>query len=267
MKKRLLLGEFIGTFIMMFFGLGAGLASTVTDSKNSSFSIALLWGIAIIVAIYVTRFLSGAHFNPAVSVAMVIRGKLPLTRLPLYIIGQFTGAAAAAFTVYFIFSSSLEAYESANNIVRGSYESIATAKLFGEYYNRPDSIAHITMPHAAAAEALGTFILITVIFCLTDENFNERHERPSENLSPILIGLTVTCLICLISPITQAGFNPVRDFAPRLVTMTFGWGNMAFPDSSGGFFFVYILSPIIVSAAAALNFKYLILPIVKSKQN
>jgi glycerol uptake facilitator protein len=79
----------------------------------------------------------------------------------------------------------------------------------------------------------------------------------------MFIGLTVTSIIGLIAPLTQAGLNPARDFGPRLIAWIFGWGSAAFPDQSGGFFFVYILAPIIGGMLASLFFVYLIEPAMK----
>jgi glycerol uptake facilitator protein len=261
MRKKEIAGEFIGTFIMMFLGLGAGIVCNIFDTDMSLFDVALAWGIAIIIAIFATRHLSGAHFNPAVSVAMVITGKLSHKKLFGYILSQLCGAVLAAFIVYFLFSPYFPAYESMHNILRGSLESVESAKLFGDYYLHPGGV-QITMLHAAAAEAIGTFMLITLILLLTDE---ANLERPSEKLSPIIVGLSVALLICFFSPITGAGFNPARDFGPRLVTLVFGWGKWAFPDNSGGFFFVYILSPIIGSITSAFVFKKIIKPIFEKK--
>lgn len=89
------------------------------------------------------------------------------------------------------------------------------------------------MPLAMGAEAFGTFLLMLMIFCLT-EGCNLG--RPDNNLAPVFIGLTITSIICLIGPLTQAGLNPARDFGPRLVAWIFGWGDAAFPDQRGGFF-------------------------------
>jgi glycerol uptake facilitator protein len=259
MKLKEIAGEFIGTFIMMFLGLGAGIVYNIFAADMGLFDVALSWGIAIMVAIFAVRNLSGAHFNPAVSVAMVIAGKMSYKKLFHYILSQFCGAIAAAFVVYFLFSPYFPAYEAMHNILRGTFESVESAKLFGDYYLHPGGVS-ITMFHAMAAEAIGTFMLITIILLLTDET---NPERPSDKLSPVIVGFTVALLICFFAPITGAGFNPARDFGPRLVTLLFGWGEWAFPDSSGGFFFVYILSPIIGSVTASLIFSKIIKPIFK----
>jgi glycerol uptake facilitator protein len=259
MKIKEITGEFIGTFIMMFLGLGAGVVYNIFATDMGLFDVALSWGIAITAAIFATRNLSGAHFNPSVSIAMVVTGKMSYKKLFRYILSQFCGAVSAAFLVYLLFSPYFPAYEEMHNIIRGTFESVQSAKLFGDYYLHPGGV-QVTMFHAALAEAIGTFMLISIILLLTDD---ANPLCPSEKLSPVIVGLSVALLICFFAPITGAGFNPVRDFAPRLVTMIFGWGEWAFPDSSGGFFFVYILSPIVGSVVASLVFAKIIKPIFK----
>ena len=129
--------------------------------------------------------------------------------------------------------------------------------MFGEYYYLPGSAAVVSMPLAMGAEALGTFLLLLMIFALT-EGCNVG--RPSEALTPAFIGLSVTAVICLIAPLTQAGLNPARDFGPRLIAWTMGWGNASFPDQSGGFFFIYILSPVAGGILASLFFVKILEP-------
>ena len=123
----------------------------------------------------------------------------------------------------------------------GTEASIDTARMFGEFYPNPgDSMAVVSMPLAMVAEGFGTFLLVMFIFALT-EGCNVG--RPSDTMAPVFIGLSVSSIICLIAPLTQAGLNPARDFGPRLVSWLAGWGEVAFPDACcGGFFFVYILA-------------------------
>ena len=260
--KEEFLGEFMGTFILVLFGLGAICASTIFGSHNSLFQIALLWGVATMLAIFIGRHLCNAHYNPAVSVAMVVSGRMSAKRLPTYLLAQFLGGFFGALTVYLLFSPSIAEFESINGIVRGSFESVTTAKMFGEFYIQPGSTAKVTFALAMAAEIFGTFILITTIFMLTDScNVG----RPNDQLGPLFVGLTVTSAICLIAPLTQACLNPARDLGPRIVTMIFGWGKNAFPDNQGGFFWIYVLAPIIGSILSAVFFTKIIEPALKKR--
>jgi glycerol uptake facilitator protein len=159
-----------------------------------------------------------------------------------------------------LFAPSIGAYETAHGIVRGSTESIKTAMMFGEYYPNPGATAIVSLPLAIGAEALGTFLLVLMIFALT-EGCNVG--RPDDALAPVFIGLTVTSIICLIAPLTQAGLNPARDLGPRLVAWLMGWGDAAFPDRVGGFFYVYVLAPLLGGAVASIFFVFMLEPAMK----
>ncbi|TWH45107.1 glycerol uptake facilitator protein [Sporomusa sp. KB1] len=260
---REFLGEFFGTFLMVLFGCGSVAVSVLFNSHQGLFQIALIWGLSIGLAIYATRSLSCAHFNPAVTFAMVASKRMKASKIPVYISGQFLGALLAGFLLYLFFEPSIAAYETAHHIVRGTAESMSTGKMFGEYYQLPGSTAIVSMPLAMLAEGFGTFLLVLMIFFLT-EGCNVG--RPDNNLAPLFIGLTVSSLICLIAPLTQAGFNPARDLAPRLVAWMAGWGSYAFPDQSGGFFYVYVLAPIVGGLVAAVLFNYIVEPFMKKEQ-
>lgn len=251
-------GELLGTFILVLFGCGSVAVATLYGEYNSIFQIAMVWGIGVMLAIYLTRHMSCAHLNPAVSIAMVISKRMLIKKLPAYLCAQFMGAFLAGVAIYLLFAPSIEVYESSHAIVRGTAGSVETARMFGEFYTGGKAV--VSMPLAMAAEAFGTFLLLIFIFALT-EGCNVG--RPSDAMTPVFIGLTVTSIICLIAPLTQAGLNPARDFGPRLVAWLAGWGSAAFPDDRGGFFYVYILAPIVGGAVAALFFLYVIEPLMK----
>jgi len=259
--KSEFIGETLGTFVLVLFGCGSVAVSTLFGAHQGLMQIALAWGIGVTLAIYLTRHISCAHLNPAVSLAMVISTRMPLRKLSTYVLGQFMGAFLAGLTIYMFFAPSISNYENIHGIVRGTAESISTAKMFGEFYTSPGSLAIVSMPLAAGAEAFGTFILLLLIFALT-EGCNVG--RPDNALAPLFIGLTVSSIICLIAPLTQAGLNPARDFGPRMVAWIFGWGKAAFPDQSGGFFLVYVLAPIIGGAAASIFFIKVLEPAMKN---
>lgn len=264
MQKKELLGELLGTFILVLFGTGSVAVTVLFSAHQGLFQIAIIWGIGVTLAIYMGRHLSCAHFNPAVTIAMAVSGRMSVRKVFGYLAGQFLGAFLAGLTIYLLFSPSIAAYESAHHITRGALESVATAKMFGEYYIQSSSSAAASMWSAAGAEAFGTFLLVLAIFLLT-ESCNVG--KPAENMAPLFIGLTVTSAICLIAPLTQAGLNPARDFGPRIVAWIFGWGATAFPDAHGGFFWVYMLGPIVGGIIAALVFTKIIEPAMKAKNN
>src|SRR5439155_3291930 len=84
----------------------------------------------------------------------------------------------------------------------------------------------VSQPVAFAMEVLGTLILALAVFALTDER---NQAAPQSRLAPVFIGLTVAILISVIAPLTQACFNPARDFGPRLFAYLAGWGSVAIP--------------------------------------
>lgn len=256
------IGETIGTFVLTLFGCGSVAVAVLFNAHQGLMQIALAWGTGVMLAIYLTRHLSCAHLNPAVSVAMVICRRMRPKKLPLYLLGQFVGAVLAGLTLYLLFSSSIAAYESSHGIIRGTAESIKTAMMFGEYYPNPGMSAAVSLPLAVAAEAFGTFLLVLMIFALT-EGCNVG--RPDDALAPVFIGLTVTSIICLLAPLTMAGLNPARDLGPRLIAWLMGWGAAAFPDRVGGFFLVYVLGPLVGSVLASLFFVRVLEPAMNTK--
>jgi glycerol uptake facilitator protein len=133
---------------------------------------------------------------------------------------------------------------------------------FGEYFPSPGPLAGSVEPYyhdrradfdalvpestAFAAELLGTLLLALAVFALTDDR---NPAAPRAQLAPVFIGLTVAVLISVIAPLTQACFNPARDFGPRLVAYFAGWGEVAIPGPRGGFATVYLLAPTLGAVA------------------
>jgi glycerol uptake facilitator protein len=253
-------GETLGTFLLVLFGCGSVAVSVLFNAYQGLMQIALAWGVGVTLSIYLTRHLSCAHLNPAVTLAMVMSKRMPARKIATYLTAQFLGAFIAGLAIYLLFGPSITAFENTHHIARGSVDSVQTAKMFGEYYATPGATSVVSLPLAIAAEAFGTFLLVLIIFALT-EGCNVG--RPSDALAPLFIGLTVSSIICLIAPLTQAGLNPARDFSPRMVAWIFGWGSAAFPDKSGGFFLVYILGPIIGAMLASVFFVFAFEPTMK----
>jgi len=256
------IGELMGTFVLTLLGCCSVAVAVLFGEYNSIFQIGLVWGLGVTLAIFLTRNICCAHLNPAVSVAMVLAGRMNAKRLPLYLVAQLLGALLAGLVLFGLFSTSIEHYEAVNGIVRGSAASVDTARMFGEFYPNPgDAIATVSLPLAMLSEGFGTMMLALFIFGLTEDcNVG----KPSSDLQPLFIGLTVSSIIFFVAPLTQAGLNPARDFGPRVVAWLMGWGDAALPDAVGGWFWVYILAPILGGAVAAFLFKYILEPINKN---
>ena len=241
-------GEVIGTFLLVFFGCGAVATSVLTGAQSGVFQVAIVWGMGIATAIYLTGSLSGAHLNPSVTLAMAVWGGFPKARVLPYFGAQMAGALLASAVLFAIYGDALSAYETAHGIMRGGPGSEATAMIFGEYFPNPGGkplteAARLTMSpwSACFAEVTGTSLLLLVICGVTDER---NGSRPGV-LTPATIGLTVTLLISLLGPLTMACFNPARDLGPRIFSSLAGWGNVPFTVNGTGWLTVYIVAPLL----------------------
>ena len=268
MKERaaVYFGEFLGTFLLVFIGTSA-VAVAVLFNALIGLQVAAVWGLGVTLAIYATRHLSCAHLNPAVSLGMVLAGRMHPRLLLPYWAFQLLGGIAAGATVLLVFHGNIVGYESANAIIRGSPESMRTAMMFGEYFPNPGVPIlwfKVSMGSAMLVKGIGTFILVLMIFLLT-EGCNVG--RPSEGSSPIFVGGTVSAIIAITAPLTQAGINPARDFGPRIISFLAGWGSIAIPGPKGGFFWVYIAAPLLGGAAAAACFRFIIAPLMSARTN
>lgn len=242
------IGEFWGTFLLVFFGCGSVCAAIATGAQVGVFQVAIVWGLGIATAIYLCGALSGAHLNPAVTVSMAVWARFPWRRVAPYFVAQFAGAFVAAAVLYTIFGGALRTFETANGIVRGQAGSEASAMVFGEYFPNPsghpltfEARQRMSTPAAFGAEVVGTAILLLVIFCVTDE----RNKARPQALTAATVGLTVTMLISLLGPLTMACFNPARDLAPRIFSSLAGWGGVPFEVDGTGWLTVYIVAPVL----------------------
>ncbi len=252
-------GEFFGTFLLVFFGCGSVATAVLTGAQVGLFDVAMVWGLGIATAIYLTGSLSGAHLNPAVTLASAAYAGFPWRRVPGYWLAQLAGAFVASAAIYVIFAGHLAAYESAHAIIRGTPGSEASAMIFGEYYPNPGG--HALTPEArnlmtpASAffiEGLGTAILVLVILCSTDAR---NTSRPGV-LTAATIGLTITLLISLLGPLTMAGFNPARDLAPRMFSALAGWGSWPFQVNGSGWLVVYVFGPMTGGLVGGMIYHY-----------
>lgn len=267
-------GELLGTFLLVLLGCGVVHSAVLTGAQSGLWQIAIVWGLAIMVAIYAVGSVSGAHVNPAITIALAARGRFRWGMVLPYIVSQMAGAFIAAGALFVLFGPSLEAKEREKSVIRGQPGSEVTAMCFGEYFPSPGPLAAsrepysedahqklnamVSEPAAMLAELLGTMVLALVVFAVTDQR---NACGPSSRLAPIVIGLTVSGLISFLAPLTQACFNPARDFGPRLFAYFAGWGPIALPGPRGlGFLTVYILSPTLGALLGSHVYDWLLRP-------
>jgi len=257
---RWMIGEFFGTFLLVFFGCGSVCVAVTTGTQLGLFEVAVVWGLGIATAIYLTGALSGAHLNPAVTISMAACGGFPKRRVMPYIAVQMLGAFAAAAVLFFLFGDALRTFERTQGIVRGQPGSEASAMVFGEYYPNPggkpltDEVRQRMGPVPAFfAETVGTAVLLLVIFCVTDT----RNKNHPQILTAAIIGLTVTLLIVLLGPLTMACFNPARDLAPRVFSALAGWGRVPFQVNGTGWMTVYLVAPVLGGLLGGATYRLL----------
>jgi glycerol uptake facilitator protein len=251
-------GEVLGTFLLVFFGCGSICTAVTTGALVGVFQVAMVWGLGIATAIYLTGGLSGAHLNPAVTITLAVFRRFPARKIVPYIAAQMLGAFLASAVLFLVFAQAIGVYESAHEIVRGGPGSEASAMVFGEYFPNPggrplnDALRAIMSPgRAFDTEAIGTGVLLLVILGVTDPR---NRSFPKAFTAPA-IGLTVTLLICLFGPLTMACFNPARDLGPRIFSSLAGWGAIPFTVNGAGWLTVYCLAPILGGLAGGMVYQ------------
>jgi glycerol uptake facilitator protein len=214
--------------------------------------IAWGWGIAVALAVYVVGALSGAHINPAVTLAFAVRGKFPWKEVIPYWIAQVAGAFVAAAILFFVYQGALINYETVNHITRnvfGSPNNPINAGVVWFTYSKP----FVGTFGAFCDEFLGTALLVGVIFAIVDA----RNQPIQNNLTPFLIGVVVVGIGLSFGLNTGYAINPARDFGPRLFCFFAGWGQVAIPGPNN-YFWIPIVAPLAGGVTGGLIYDLLI---------
>ena len=239
-----LIAEFLGTFVLIMLGTGVVamvvLFPTTTPGEviHGGFTnITLGWGLGVTMGIYVAGKISGAHLNPAVTLALAIFRGFPWKKVLPYSIAQVAGAFVAAALVY---RNYLPAFHQVDPRLE------RTAGIFTTFPAFP------SLPQAGFLDqVIGTALLLLFIFAITDE-FNM---PPGANMTPLMIGLVVVAIGMSFGAMHGYAINPARDFGPRLFTVLAGFSNNGITDGNRGWW-VPVLAPLIggVLGAAVYDF-------------
>lgn len=228
---RAALAEFFGTFILIAFGTGV-VAQTVLSGQTagSALSIHLCWGLAVVFGVYAAGGVSGAHLNPAVTLALAVRRGFPWSRVGPYVAAQVAGAFFGALVVYVTYREALMAFDEGVRQIAGP---LGTAGIFATY-----PAPYLSTFGGFIDQVVGTALLIAGVFFLTDD----RNAPPPQGLPPVLVGMLVMAIGMAFGVNAGYAINPARDFGPRLFTAMAGWGPGVF-TAAHGWWWVPIVAP------------------------
>jgi MIP family channel proteins len=226
--------EFLGTLTLIVFGCGV-VAQVVLSRQTAGeyLSINLAWGLAVVMGVYVSGGVSGAHLNPAVTIALAVLRGFSWSKVAPYIIAQVAGAFVGALIVYVGY---MEAFTNFDNGIRQVAGPQGTAGIFATY---PQAYLS-TFPGGFLDQVIGTALLVGVIFAISDA----RNTPPPAGLAPVVVGLLVVLIGSTWGYNAGYAINPARDFGPRLFTFVAGWGVDVF-RAGNSWWWIPIVAPVI----------------------
>ncbi|WP_405747444.1 aquaporin family protein [Streptomyces sp. NBC_01525] len=248
-----LLAEFLGTMVLILFGCGVvaqvNAGGALTDPKGGlggHDSIAWAWGLGVTLGAYVAARMTGAHLNPAVTLALATFKGFSWAKVVPYALAQTVGAFCAALLVRWNYTEVIARADPTH--------SIKTQTIFSTLPGNGSTTAGVHEWGAFRDQIIGTAVLLILIFALTDL----LNTPPGANLAPFLIGLVVVAIGMAFG--TDAGYaiNPARDFGPRLASFLTGYRG-AWRDQWGNFYFwVPIVAPLCGGVLGGAIYTFLI---------
>jgi MIP family channel proteins len=222
--------EFLGTFVLIVFGTGV-VAETVLSggASGSPLGIHLAWGLAVLMGIYASAGVSGAHLNPAVTLALAALRGFPWRKLPAYVAAQVAGAFSGAAVTFFTYREAFDNFDGGARQVSGAH---ATAGIFATYPQ-----GYLSLGGGFVDQSVGTALLLLGFFAISDR----RNAGPAAAGPPLVAALVA---VIGMSFGLNAGYaiNPARDLGPRLFTALAGWGGEVF-RAGNGWWWVPIVAP------------------------
>ncbi|MCF2128387.1 aquaporin family protein [Strepomyces sp. STD 3.1] len=254
LKRSGLIGElsaeFAGTMVLILFGCGVvaqvvagGALTDPAGGLGDHDSISWAWGLGVTLGVYVAARLSGAHINPAVTLALAAFKGFPWRKVLPYALAQTAGAFVAALIVRWNYSEALAKADPGHTI--------KTQTVFSTLPANGNPALPVHEWGAFRDQVIGTAILLLLVMAVTDM----MNTPPGANLGAFIIGLIVVAIGMAWG--TNAGYaiNPARDFGPRLASFLTGYGG-AWRDQYGNlYFWVPILGPLIGGVLGAGLYK------------
>ncbi|MGV8978815.1 MAG: MIP/aquaporin family protein [Cellulomonas sp.] len=246
------LAEFLGTFVLLALGDGvvamavaalpgsgrtAG-PTVIFQAAGDWLLIAWGWAFAVAFGVYIAGGVSGAHLNPAVTLAFAVRRKFAWRKVLPYWGAQLAGAFAGAALVYLVYHDAIDAFNKASKTTRDAAGGLATFSIFATF---PAPYFNGGMVGPLIDQIVGTAFLLLLIVAVIDL----RNTAVKANLGPFVIGIVVAAIGISFGANAGYAINPARDFGPRLFAWMAGWGDVALPGTIAGSFTAYFWVPII----------------------
>lgn len=230
---REMAAELLGTFLLIVFGCGC-VAQVLLSGRTSGdyLSINMGWGLGVMLGAYAAAGISGAHLNPAITLALAVHRRFPWSKLAPYCLAQMIGAFAAAAVVYATYLEALGDFDGGVRQVLGPQ---GTAGIWATYPQ-----PYLSLWGGLVDQIVGTALLVICVFALTDT----RNAAPVAYLTPAMVGAVVLAIGIAFGHNAGYAINPARDLGPRLFTFLAGWGSEVF-RAANGWWWVPIVGPLI----------------------
>lgn len=225
-----LVGEFLGTFIMVLLGNGVVAGNILHKTKEEGtgwIAIVLGWGIAVSIAVYISGFICPAHLNPVVTIGLAAAGMFPWADVPGFVLAQTLGAMVAALMVWLHYYPYWK-------------ETKDQGTILGCFSTAP-AIRHT--PSNILGEALGSAILVILVMALGVNKL-------SDGMGPIIVGMVVMAIGFSLGPTTGYAINPARDLGPRIMHAILPIENKG--DSDWGYAWIPIVGDILGGVVGAV---------------
>ncbi|NXN84482.1 AQP10 protein, partial [Bombycilla garrulus] len=211
------LGELLATFVLIAITLGSAAQKITFYNTKGTIETSYLGGaLAVMTGIHVAGGVSGAHMNPAFSIAMCLLGQFPWWKFPIFMAVQTLASFIAAAAVYALYYDAIWYYSNGTLTVSGPRE---TASIFSTY-----PADYVSLTNGFVDQVIGTGVLIVGVLGLMDP----RNKPPPKGLEPVVVALLVLGIECSMGANCGCPLNPARDIGPRLFTYAAGWGPEVF---------------------------------------
>ena len=273
------LGEAAGVFIIVLFGCGALFAGVLFGATPDIITVGLAWGLAVGLAVWANATISGAHFNPGVTLVFALRRQFPWKHVAPYIVFQIIGGFLAAAFLWTLYHTAIDHKLATLGVAKGAPGSQLVSMIYVPNVPNPALVgigpaktaAQLQVPYGwnqvsnwqgAWGEFAATALLVIFIFVLLELRSTN---HPVAWFFPLALAFAVTMIVVVEGPASMVSLNAARDLGPRIFMWFNGWNGMAFPGPRSDWW-ATVLAPTVGAIAGGYFYDYVIQPFMPSKR-